>query len=305
MARYRKVDPRIWNDAKFRNLSDNGKLAFFFLLTHPSMTAIGAMRSSIPGLAAEIGWKEEAFREAFLEMSSKGMVLADEKACVMWLPNFIKYNRPESPNVIKAWVSALEMIPECDLANKAISNACDAAKAMGKGFREALPEAFVEAIAKTMPNQEQEQEQEQEPYIPPTSTPARDDDDNQFSMTAEWKPSAFFETLANTSGVIPPTGEAFNATLGEFKAYWLTQKRKRTQHEWELAFIKAIKNGFNVPKKSRHGPPQGCAQVKSYSVRDALTLQNEEIARSLNEDNRRKQAGGFDDGQAGSVLLEH
>lgn len=28
MARYRKVDPRIWNDAKFRALNDQGKLSF-------------------------------------------------------------------------------------------------------------------------------------------------------------------------------------------------------------------------------------------------------------------------------------
>jgi len=53
MSRYRKVDPRIWNDAKFRSLDDQGKLAFFFLLTHPHMTAIGAMRASIPGLSPQ------------------------------------------------------------------------------------------------------------------------------------------------------------------------------------------------------------------------------------------------------------
>ena len=74
MGRYRKIDPRIWNDEKFRSLSDRGKLAFFFVLTHPHMTPIGAMRASIPGMAAEIGWPEKAFREAFREALSKGML---------------------------------------------------------------------------------------------------------------------------------------------------------------------------------------------------------------------------------------
>ena len=158
MGRYRKVDPRIWNDAKFRTLDDQGKLVFFFLLTHPHMTAIGAMRASLPGLAAEIGWGIEAFRKAFNEASSKGMAEHDEKASFIWLPNFLKYNPPESPNVVKAWVHSLELLPECDMLNRVVTASVGYAKAMSKGFVEALPEAF----AKTMPIQEQEQEQEQE-----------------------------------------------------------------------------------------------------------------------------------------------
>ncbi len=54
MARYRKVDPKIWNDEKFRALSDDGKLAFFMLLTHPHMTAVGAMRAMPSGMASEM-----------------------------------------------------------------------------------------------------------------------------------------------------------------------------------------------------------------------------------------------------------
>ena len=157
MARYRKVDPRIWNDSKFRSMSDNGKLAFFFLLTHPHMTSIGAMRSSIAGLAAEIGWTEKAFREAFAEAFAKGMAMHDEKASLIWLPNFLKYNPPESPNVVKAWVGALELLPECELRSRAVAGCKAFAEALTKGFAEALPEAF----AKSMPYQEQEQEQEQ------------------------------------------------------------------------------------------------------------------------------------------------
>ena len=38
MSRYRKVDPRIWNDEKFRTLTDNGKLVFFMLLTQPFLS---------------------------------------------------------------------------------------------------------------------------------------------------------------------------------------------------------------------------------------------------------------------------
>jgi uncharacterized phage protein (TIGR02220 family) len=158
MAKYRKVDPRIWNDAKFRGLSDDGKLVFFFLLTHPNTTALGAMRGTIPGLAAEIGWTEKAFREAFREALSKGMAKHDEEASFFWLPNFMKYNRPESPNVVKAWVNSVDNLPECNLLYQAITAACECAESLGKAFVKALPKDF----GKSMPYQEQEQEQEQE-----------------------------------------------------------------------------------------------------------------------------------------------
>jgi len=157
MARYRKIDPRIWNDAKFRALSDHGKLVFFLLLTHPNMTALGAMRATTSGLAEEMAWAADAFREAFQEVLSKGMVEHDPKACLVAIRNFLRYNSPESPNVVKAWVASLDLLPECELKNRVVTRAKDFTKGLSEGFSKALPEAF----AKAMPYQEQEQEQEQ------------------------------------------------------------------------------------------------------------------------------------------------
>jgi len=71
MAHYRKVDVRIWNDAKFNSLSHLGKLAFLLLITHPNMTMLGAMRATPEGLSAELKSTPEAFREAFGEVLSK------------------------------------------------------------------------------------------------------------------------------------------------------------------------------------------------------------------------------------------
>lgn len=150
MSRYRKVDVRIWNDAKFGRLSNDGKFAFLFVLTHPHMTSLGAMRATISGLASELGIPAEAFREGLAE----GLLIANEKASFIALPRFIKYNPPESPNVVKAWAKCLDLIPECDERARILLGA--------KGYAEALGEGFAKAYAKTMPNQEQEQEQEQD-----------------------------------------------------------------------------------------------------------------------------------------------
>lgn len=155
MARYRKVDPRIWNDAKFAALSNDAKLAFLFVLTHPHLTSLGAMRATVPGLAAELSWDVEVFREAFREALSKGIVEHDAKASCVWLPNYLKYNRPESPNVVKSWESALDLIPECNMKTELLQRVKDFTEGLGESFQKALPEAF----RKTMPNQKQKQKQ--------------------------------------------------------------------------------------------------------------------------------------------------
>jgi len=163
---YRKVDTRIWNDAKFRSLDDRAKLAFLMLLTHPSMTAVGAMRATLAGLAEELGWEPEAFREAFAQSLGKGMVEHDARACFIGLPKFLEYNRPESPNVVKAWVRSFDLLPECEHKTRLLARC----RAFVEGLDVAFKEALTQAIAKAMPNQEQEQEPKQEHLSVPKGT---------------------------------------------------------------------------------------------------------------------------------------
>lgn len=181
MARYRKISPCIWNDAKVRGLSDKGKLALFLLLTHPNMTSLGALRANLPGLACELGWKTSVFARAFRELLDCGMARQDADAQLIWFPKFLRHNAPESPNVVRGWAAAFEELPECPLKLDVLAGAWATLAAFGEGFRDAfrevfgeilpkpcekpsasLPESLSEGFRKPCPNQEQEQEQEQE-----------------------------------------------------------------------------------------------------------------------------------------------
>jgi hypothetical protein len=251
MARYRKIDPRIWNDAKFRDLSDNGKLTFFMLLTHPNMTALGAMRATLSGLAEELGWPAEAFREAFHEVISKGMAEHDPKACLVALPNFLKYNPPESPNVVKAWLGAVDLLPECALKTRVIAGARAFAEGLTKGFAEALPEVF----AKAMPIQEQEQEQEQRKK---TYTSATADLPCPYDSIIE----IYHSELPDLPAVRLMSPDRQRAMRG-FWGWVLSSKktdgtRRATSAEEALAWIKAYferasKNDFIMGRTQRSG----------------------------------------------------
>jgi hypothetical protein len=159
MARYRKIDTRMWGDSKFRELSSpkpSGKYLWMFLLTGPQTSNVpGLFHAGEMALAEELEWRVEDFREAFDEVFRKGLAEADWKARVVWVPNAVKYNQPESPNVVKSWRYAWDEIPECGLKTEAHERLKAFTKALGEGFAK----AFVEACAQPSPNQEQEQEQ--------------------------------------------------------------------------------------------------------------------------------------------------
>ena len=192
MAHFRPIDVRIWNDARFMKLSDDGKLMFLLVLTHPGMTMLGAMRGTIAGLAAELGWPAERGREAFSELlnADHALVEHDEQARFIGLPNFLKYQPPANGNVVKSWREPLELIPECDLKTQLIQRIRAHVRSRGPEFVAALEtvlgtvaETVSRTVCQTVPrqigkpsrnglpngmanqeqNQNQEQQQEQEP----------------------------------------------------------------------------------------------------------------------------------------------
>lgn len=168
-GRYRKVEVRTWGDEKFRALSPIppcGQGLWLFLITGPHTGPIpGLFRAGRAAMAEELGWETEAFDKAFGEAFGQGMVKADFKARVVWLPSAIRHNRPESPNVVRSWAAEFDLIPECDLKRDAYESLKASIHALGEAFGKAFDEAFAKPSAKpsrkAMANQEQEQKQEQ------------------------------------------------------------------------------------------------------------------------------------------------
>jgi uncharacterized phage protein (TIGR02220 family) len=200
VSRFRKIDPKIWNDSRFLTVSDDGKFIFLFLLTHPALTSLGAMRANIPGLSAEIHWGAKRFAKGLAELLAKGMAKHCAKSSFLYLPNFIKYNMPENPNVVKGWQSAFEQLPECSLCFEMLKNVKEYVKGLGKGLYEALPKCF----DNRMPNQEQEQEQEQEhPPNPPRGScvPFQNEAKEVLQFLAQKTGHNFREVDANLSPI--------------------------------------------------------------------------------------------------------
>ena len=140
MAHYRVVDTKIWNDAKFRALSWDARMLFLYVLTHPQMMAVGAMRSTLDSLWQELCRTRAPLvphscpsgappvphpcpTDAAAEIRASGMVREDESACFLCLPNWFKYNAPHNQHGRKFWLDTFDILPECALASEHKANA--------------------------------------------------------------------------------------------------------------------------------------------------------------------------------------
>ena len=176
MARYKKIDVRIWNDAKFNALSSDARLIFLFMLTAPQTTMVGAVPVDKHTVSRILKFDDIRYGIGYKQLSEYGMLEYDE-AGIYWIKNFLKYNPPENPKVVISWSSLLDLFPECPLLIKIAKSVLKACETRGESYAKALHPEFKKlakydiangmpyGIAYGMPYQEQEQEQEQEQDI--------------------------------------------------------------------------------------------------------------------------------------------
>ena len=126
---------------------------------------------------------------------------SDEKAGLMFLPNFLKYNPPNGVNGAKSWAGLLDLLPECDLRDQALIRLKPLIDGLPEGTREGIPEDIMNAIRDAITHgnpqpsriQEQEQEQEQEQDKKVVVAPkAKREPTVSFpdSLPAEWRQAA-------------------------------------------------------------------------------------------------------------------
>lgn len=151
-AKYRKIDPRIWRDERFRMLGPEEKLVALYCLT-AQVNRCGLFVFSPAMASEELCLKIEILRGRFAKVIATLRWKWDREQRVLYFPTWWKYNPPENPNVLKGNLTDLEDLPETPLLKEFYANETY--------LNEELRETFRERYPKPSPNQEQEQEQEQ------------------------------------------------------------------------------------------------------------------------------------------------
>ena len=209
--RYQKIESRIWFDEKFRVLTKDQKMLFFYILTCPHGNLIGLFVLPIGYISEDLKSLPKDLRKDIKILQEAHLIEYDEDTAVLWVKNFLKHNQVTNPNQRIAALSILKELPKSPLLFKFVS-ACE-------GLNKALYEGLSEGLSK------------------PDS-----DSDSYLTTSCVTPPESPGAESKNGNVPYLEIQTAFNEICGEFlpNCNALTESRK-----------KAIKQRFNTDEKTK------------------------------------------------------
>lgn len=273
MARFRKIDPRIWNDAKFTALSNDAKLLFIYLLTSPMMTILGALPMRDTSVAAELNIPYPIpYSIRYKELYEQGIVEYDDRG-LFWVKNFLKYNPPDNPKVVISWRNALDLLPECPLLSKVLESAKAFCNQRGSAFIDAFSNSIGNSTEYGMPygiangTAYKEKEKEKENNIEPTSIFEPITASAFAEPSRIVKPKTHVHKFAldnlpdewrNVCKELHPALDP-ESTFKEFSAYWTLGKgsdTRRSHKGWTSTWLNWTKKADEDVKRKTQNIPQ-------------------------------------------------
>ena len=137
---YTKIEEQFWKDNKIIKLSFRARYLMMYLLTSPHRNILCYYFLPKPYACFDLGFSEEEFDLAMGELMEAELVFYDEKANVVFVKNYLKYNQLENQNQVKSAIGKISDIPENDLVNDFIDNL--------KSFKKAIYETLINGILK-------------------------------------------------------------------------------------------------------------------------------------------------------------
>lgn len=112
---YSKIESKFWMDEKTTIISPEARYIMLYLLTSPHKNMLGFYYLPKPYIIHDVKLSPERFELGFRELLGSKMIFYDEKASVMLLPNYLKHNPLDNPNVVKSAIEKLDELPKNSL----------------------------------------------------------------------------------------------------------------------------------------------------------------------------------------------
>lgn len=169
-AKYRKIDPRIWTDEKFRTLTTDGRFLTFWLLSSSRVNRCGIVLWS-PGLASEeTGIPINRIDTVLDTVCNTLYWVRDTVSRMVFLTHWWRYNRPDNIKALQGALSDLHDVPSHSLKSALIDAVHDLPASMHTSYIHTI-DTVCDTVCDTVSPQEQEQEQEQEGGTTPPRPP--------------------------------------------------------------------------------------------------------------------------------------
>jgi hypothetical protein len=274
---HRKVHHDIWTDAKFRRLSRPTPSAqgLFINLLIGRHTCIlpGVVIASPAEVFASLGWPDdlkvfdktfaEGFAKPFPKGFSKGsmdgstalaelvaenMVVVDDEAGLLYLPNGIKYNPPASPNHVCQYGPWWKMVPDCSTRQMILDDWGIFMKGLGENYHKTFEKTFLKGSPEGVPGVREQRTENREQRTQWTNAVVASSDDpvSGPDMTEVWKQAA---DESKTKSEPTPKTKRKSKPKAKPKA-----KPRRPQTSSKTPKPSAPSEGASKPKKPRDEP---------------------------------------------------
>lgn len=121
-AKFRKVDPRIWTDERFRLLSPADRLLAVYCLTCPQCNRIGFFHLSLGHASECLGYPCHTLAKSLVRVCDTLRWRFDEASGVLFFPTWWKYNGRCGPKTMAGNLDDLHDVPQTHLINEFASN---------------------------------------------------------------------------------------------------------------------------------------------------------------------------------------
>lgn len=153
MREYGQVQSSFWQSVDAQAFSDVGKLLALYLLTGPHTNGIGCYKLPDGYVMADLGWNPETVSKGFAELSANGF--ANRFDGVVFIPNFLRWNRIANGNIATARFGEWEMLPKGEakrLAARAMLEFCGHWSESQKKVLETVPQTVPQTVCQPEPN---------------------------------------------------------------------------------------------------------------------------------------------------------
>ena len=120
---YRTIDENFWRSPRVRELTDEGKLAYIFLITRGRLS--GVIWQTEEELAAAIGWPIQRWRKAISELKSKNRVAIGYRYPILWIIGHIQHqwlapDKKISPKIVSGIKRELLECPQDQIIQEVV-----------------------------------------------------------------------------------------------------------------------------------------------------------------------------------------
>lgn len=249
MREYGQIQSSFWQSEDAEAMSDQAKVLACYLLTGPYTNGLGCFRLTDGNIMDDLGWSYETVSETVSELSRIGFAYRFGK--VIFIPNFLRWNRIANPKVAIARLSELEGLPTQDakaLAARVLLKFCGHLTEQQKTLLQTISETVSETVLQTLSKQNPTQSYPTQPNQ--TQVPTTSDADASTEPDPIWGAGLSF---LRSKGVADRGARSFLGKLakdvGQLRCVELLAKAESEDVAEPLAWLRAA-----AERTTKHPP---------------------------------------------------